>query len=256
LDAGGGAGFGDGGPGDDVSADAIERELQQEANVELHATAQSVVGILEAKIGDGSQSNVLSKEDKETINLVIPADLSPDEIENLRKRLAALGSATSQDLVTTVIEAMQQMRPFGNQRIGPAADPKQPTLHDDAQLRSHDERPRTRNTRARQSNAKQKKASDKTMLVDLEGTLRTVIKADSDRHVTIPEQVQFAGFRARVVRHETATLPWGTADGTLRHYIVAVTIMPLDAPSGMRGSRGAHIKNGEPIDVTVEVSAP
>ena len=200
---------------------------------------------------------MLSKEDKETINLVIPENLSRDEMEIINNRLAALGTATPQDLVTTVIEAMQQVRPLGNQRIGPPRSPT--TTTSPPPSTPIKDRPPARGEKKRLNTPRSKppKLSPQTShRIDLVQTLRNVIKADSFRHVTVPSEVQFNGFRANVVHNEVATLPYGTPDGTLRHYIVNVTIVPIDAVPGMRSTLDQQIEPGVPMVVIVEVSAP
>ncbi len=251
-EAGGGAGFGEGGTGDanDIDADSVERELQQEENVELSAAAQAVVGVVEAKSGDGGTH--LSKEDKETLNHVVPADLGPEEVEAIKTRIST-STGSQQSLVTSVIAAVQQVRPFGEKRPGPDTSPSS-----ESEVRAA--KPSSTKSDSARANTKQKTASSGTWIVDPVETLQRVIKVDVLGNATTPAVVRFPGFEARVTIRNKARLSFDTGEaGSETSYMINVDITPDTEPAGifMRIGRDIRaLKAGEPVrNVTVVVTA-
>jgi hypothetical protein len=253
TEAGGGGGFGEGGPGDDVSADSIEQELQREANVELHPTAKALVSVLEVQIGGAPDTQGLSQKDKDTINLVVPSDLAPHEIELIKNRLVEVQGGTRQDLVTTVIEAVQQMRPFG-QPIGPA---KYPPLGPAKEPPKNEERkPTPAPVPVRTSKRKVSKARGREpQRIDLRPTLRRVIAVDPQGDVRVPSLVQFPGFRASVTRSGVMRVSFdnGAPDSEGHDYVVKVLVTPEKVPVGLLLPDGRPILSGDPIMIVVEV---
>lgn len=250
-EAGGGAGSGDSGDGDggDVSADAIERELQQEANPQLHAAAKQILGVIEKQPGSEGKGTTLSKEDKETLNFVIPPDLSPAEIEVMRTRIST-STGQKQDLVTNVIAAVQQVRPLGEKRLGPASPPEM----DEEAARAPSDQPiepqqdqpaataataekQKAPARPRKNEAKPKDEDQDpgALVVDPTPTLLRVIRVDEFGNVEFPRgAVQFPGFKARLDRGGVARYTFDTGEaGSEASYMVKVTIVPTD----VRGTR-------------------
>jgi hypothetical protein len=249
--AGGGEGSGDGGPGDatDIDPDAIERELQQEANPELHATAQAVMGLLEHKDSDGPPIRLLA-EDKETLNAVVPEDLSAEEIEALRGKIAN-ASDGPRDLVERVIEAIQEVRPLGERRADLAetknggagqdaaanagAAVTKPQRDEPSELERWEQaiKPKPK-PKSRQNPPGSQKPG--TWIVDPADTLRKLITIDEKtRQPIVPDTVEFQGFTARVAVRGVAQMSFGTGgDGTESSFLVKVTIVPEhDAPGVM-----------------------
>ncbi len=258
---GDGAGFGGGGDGDDVNADAIEQELRREANVQLHATAQAVVSILEAHMSRGDGTQQLSKEDKETINFVVPLDLTPYEVEAIQHRLSDVGVGTRQDLVTTVVEAMQQLRPFGQQKLGPPKEPPKQSPVEQAKQAS--DRSPAVNAAIKRRRTPRKNKSLKTIpvksIVSPDETLSRVIRIDESGTAYVPPVVSFRGFDARVELTAIALHSYDTGDPTTEaSFKVKVRITPIKPPPGLRYVGGVPIQDGVATEsvTVVSVSRP
>ena len=123
----GGSGEGTAGGDDLPDADELQAELDRKDHIQLHPAAQSIVDAIEAKGADARPgAHPLSAQEKETIDAVVPDDLTPDEIKTISDQLNAAGS-DPQSTVQAVIAAVQRIRPFGEKRLGPAVKPDDAT---------------------------------------------------------------------------------------------------------------------------------
>ncbi len=250
-----GAGFGDGGEEDLADADAISEEMKREANVELHSKAQTIVGIVEARTNNGSGTQSLSKEDKETINFVVPPDLTPYEIEVIQQRLTEVGVGTRQDLVTTVVEAMQQLRPFGQQVLGPPKEPPpaapanestSPNAHAHAHANAK-AKAKAKADRKRQKLSPKKHGNSAPVqtIIAPDEVLSRVVTVDEDGKAFVPSVIAFPGFDARAELTRVAPYSYDTGDSTTEaSFKVKVKITPIKPPIGLHYVGGVSIQDG------------
>lgn len=161
-----------GGNGDDgqlPDADAIQADLDRREHVVLHPAAQAIVDSVEAKGANARPgAKGLSASDQESINAIVPEDLTPDEIKEMSMQLNASGT-DPQDTVEAVIAAVQRIRPFGEKRAA-ANTQDQATPNAEAKAAAvPPKRPAAHTT---------KRTGATSQVVDLEPALSRVITVD------------------------------------------------------------------------------
>jgi len=207
-----------GGNGDDgemPNADAIQVDLDRQDHVTLHPAAQAIVDSVEAKGGNARPgAKALSTSDQETINAVVPEDLSPEEIQAISAQLNASGTAP-QDTVEAVIAAVQRIRPFGEKR-GSAGKQEAAGAHAEAKAVT----PASKHS----AKHKTKRAGAISPIVELEPALARVITVNPDTgKATSPAALNVRGAVFKIVSVQTAF--YGT-DGFLLNVQVRVDSVP------------------------------
>ncbi len=211
-DGGDGAGTGIGDDGDANGGDAggdvrsIEiADLAEPAPVELTPVAERVAGSV-GQTGAGVQA--LDADAKEIINRVVPADLTPAEIEDIAKRMAErrAGSA-SRPLAEAVIDAIQYVRPDGKPRPRPAATPLEPAVAPQSPAPVATSRPLSEPPRMRSpatATRSEPASTTSSRIVDVRGYLRDHATIDHAGKVTVPMKFNISGVEFHVTAIQQA----------------------------------------------------
>ncbi len=224
-----GAGNGPEGDGSSATADDFARDLAaREGEPTLHPAAQRVLDSLVAVDGNGGS---LSKEDKETLDVVVPVDLTAEELTMMKRRLGQPGT-DRQDTVEAVIAALQYVRPGGERMFGPQPAPTQPSAPAPAQ----EPPPRPRVTKiTRRPSPPRHQAPTRSNEIDPVPTLLRVVKVGFDGRATAPERLNFDGLSATIT-HVSAAVMVAETDHVM---LVVKLTMTRSFPS-------ARLRDGQP----------
>ncbi len=231
-----GAGSGPEGDSGPATADDFARDLAaREGEPTLHPAAQQVLDSLVAVDGNGGS---LSKEDKETLDVVVPVDLTAEELTMMKRRRGQPGT-DRQDTVEAVIAALQYVRPGGARMFGP-----QPAPVAQAPTTEPTKTPRATKITKRPPSAT-KRGSERSNIIDPIPELRRVVKIGPDGRAAAPKTISFDGTTASVTSISAAVLVAETD-----HVTVLVELTMTASFAAARFPDGAPAGPGRAVRLT------